>query len=641
MAANTTLPFKKVWSTIVGTTASATNVTAASETIYIPMTTSRSFRNVQLRATVHDVTVAGDLTMTSPILGINMAAAGWADTTLGNPSANSGENQTFTFAIDVTSHFNTNFGAGASQSLQVRFRATLAGTTPLFDNVTFEIIGSVDVDDSDNTQFGYVEFVCDSPTGALTATLTEVGTNQFPALNTVLGETTKTYRQIWIEVEGQTCAVGTANDAALGIQIDAGAEWNPGNVETGNASAVPYKYIYDVTGLGLDMASAHAIKLRSTNVTTAATFPHPSIKVCVFYEFSWSASSVITNMVKVPFHILPKLLTSTEGDMGVDVPIDIQEPATVTVRQSGVQLFWGNTDATTLSLKAGAQSVRTYTPVSVLYCGMLSVSQRIDSGGAQGAALTFARGRNSLYVGAYVTGSGLVVGTCGWVTLVYSSGKSSLGRRAHVRCVPKLLITPATADILHSATTSAFSFLDSDYYVVGAGFGAVLNCAGGGLYFSNSVGVKAGAGELNGAHIYNQATHVFRAESETTMINVISSINPKQWERWTSDPDTSRMALQTSRGIYIQSQVNIQASLTGWICYHGHKKSVTRNVNRSGGGTVNFNLWNQTRGELLAAGSRSGDGAYTISCFEDTDTYFVEAWEDDTHKARSGNVTPA
>lgn len=637
MAANCTLPFKVVWNTDTSSLATATRRDSASKTIYIPMTTSRSFRSVQVRVTVQDVTSAGDCTLTNPLVGIKLGAAAFSDVTLGNPAGASSDQQSWVFVRDVTSYFNSNFGSGASQTCQVGFQASLAGTSPSLNNITIEIIGSVDVDDvSDNTQFNYVEFLCDSSAGALTATLTEIGTNQFPALDTVLGEASKTIRQVWIEVEGNNGAVGTANDASLEIQVDSETAWASALNETAGGSLNYVKYIYDVTSLSLATNAAHAIKLRSTNITTAATFNHLSVKVCVFYEYSWSASSAITNMVKVPFCIGNRLDVSGSGNSGAVLDIPIQEPASITVVQSGVQLYFTAVDNTTISIGAGAQVVRTYTPATGTYGGGLSLSQRIDSGGAQGEALAFARGRNKLVVFAYASAASTYGTVGGWLTLVYKSGKSSLGRKAHVRAIPTLIFgTTAASGNSLSGSGAGFNLLDTSFYVVGMGYEVTLNTTNN-SNFHHTVSPKGGGGELGGAYIYPDTINMLRMESENAAMIYALPVSKDMWQRWSGDPKSDRLALGTSRSFYMGG-IAANASLTGWVCYHGNKKALSGVVSNSGGGTVNIRGYSESLKECIGETSRSGDGAYSIPWFDDMSADCrVTANEDGSHSTCSG-----
>lgn len=642
MAANTTKLFKKVWSTIVGTIGSGSYATAGSSTIYLPMTTSRSFRNVQIRVTAHDVTAAGNCTLTTPVIEYDLGGIGWTASTLTSPNANSGENQTWTFATDnIASYFNTNFGSGASQSINVRFKATLTGTTPLLNNITVEIIGSVDCDDADNTKHNYLEFMCDSPTGALTATLTEIGTNQFPQLNQ-LGESSVTIRQAWLEFEGSSGGVGTANDAAFEVQIDANSAFTLGNVKTANASITDFKYIYDVTSLSLSTSAAHAIKLRTTNATTAATFPCVKVKVCVFYEFSWSASSSITNMLKVPFYMFDnKGLPSAQGAVAASLDFDIQDPATFTEMQSGVELMWLAKDATTMAVGVGAQSARTYTIVDGVFCGKAQLGQRIDSGGAQGAAATFARGRNRFAIFATIGSYTSCGQAAGWMTLVYKSGKSSIGSRAHTRCIPTCIFgtSAASGSGPFTGTAALFDFLDTDYAVVSQGFETIENSA---ALTNQALGLfaKSGSGELEGAYNYQIGTHTADGDGECMHLPDVYPVNKQRWMRSSLDPDTKRMNPKSSRLLTAAPAiVQGQVMVTSWICYHGHKNTFSRNANYTAGGTVNAYLVNIDTGEIADKTSRSGDGPYSLSCFDNVSHHIAYLRENDTHKTATGYLT--
>lgn len=74
-----------------------------------------------------------------------------------------------------------------------------------------------------------------------------------------------------------------------------------------------------------------------------------------------------------------------------------------------------------------------------------------------------------------------------------------------------------------------------------------------------------------------------------------------------------------------------------YLTYHAITFTVSGTVSGSNSGTVNLGLHDATTGELLLTTSRSGDGSYSFTWYDDTADVYVAAYEDDTHVGRSAN----
>lgn len=76
-----------------------------------------------------------------------------------------------------------------------------------------------------------------------------------------------------------------------------------------------------------------------------------------------------------------------------------------------------------------------------------------------------------------------------------------------------------------------------------------------------------------------------------------------------------------------------------WVTYHSVTFTVGGDITGSNGGTVEIGLWRTSNKELALTTSRSGDGAYSFTWYDDTEDLFAEAWEDATHVGRSDTGT--
>jgi hypothetical protein len=76
-----------------------------------------------------------------------------------------------------------------------------------------------------------------------------------------------------------------------------------------------------------------------------------------------------------------------------------------------------------------------------------------------------------------------------------------------------------------------------------------------------------------------------------------------------------------------------------WITYHTITFTVSGSITGSSGGTVNIGVWRMTNEELAGTTSRSGNGSYSFTWYDNTETLFAEARESATLIGRSDNGT--
>ena len=242
--------------------ASATRYDFGVMTLYIPETASRVFRSVIIEVTCMDtVTIA--TSMTANLIGIKLGAVAFEDNSNTVTITNSGEQVKYHFMRGATSYFATNFGAAGSQTCQVG----VSFTGPTTINHTAKLTITYEFDDSGvDTRIKTVRISFDSGTGALTASLAEIGTNQVPLLDTFLPEASKVYRDMFFVIEGNEFAAGTV-DFQHACSLDAEAEVLDGLHEQGLQSSCWWRRIWKRTDMTTNVV--HAFKMRVTSVAGA------------------------------------------------------------------------------------------------------------------------------------------------------------------------------------------------------------------------------------------------------------------------------------------------------------------------------------------------------------------------------------
>jgi hypothetical protein len=113
------------------------------------------------------------------------------------------------------------------------------------------------------------------------------------------------------------------------------------------------------------------------------------------------------------------------------------------------------------------------------------------------------------------------------------------------------------------------------------------------------------------------------------------------FKRWPDDPDTERLNIETSRSYRYDNSTGQNASIGIYfqaittVTHHAITFSVAGNITDSAGGTVTIDLHRDSDGLLLGTTSRTGDGAYSLSWYDNTENVFVSAYENSTHLGRS------
>jgi hypothetical protein len=618
------------------TLATATRRDQAAITLYLPETTSRTFRSARIVVGYRDTATAAT-SLTSPLVGIKLGAAAFSDVTLGAPTGNSGESVHYIFERDVTSYFNTNFGAGASQTCQVGTQH--AG--PSVTNITIKLILTYEYDDtSATTRVKTVRIPIESTVGALTATLANVGTNQIPALDTFLPEASKTYRRIWIEAYYNEYTAGAANDAALGIAVGGQAEQLTAVHESSLASSCAGWVVFDQTAAAWSKASAQAIQARSSNITTASTFNHVGFVLYVTYEYDHSASSTIINSLMIPLGTidLPGATAATDAAQ-IEKQFYIEEPSTITLVQSGALIAYSQTAAVGPSIAFGGQTARAYTDTAQAFCGETFLTHRVDSGGAAGAGIALARGLNKWRWAIHIGTAGFSPGSFdGWLMLNYTSGKSAQGDGAHNQSVHFSMQDSQSSNTISTITAAQFIYIpETKWWRNGLGF------------YSNSCGHAASpqywflgaevlAGEGNRQDFREIGKGWFTHDGEVGWMPFMVDAQDEaagEFQRFDNDPDTERLTLEGSRRWKLALGQAGSRPLACWLTYHSITFTADGTISGSSGGTVNVACYRKSDGLKLGSTSRVGNGAYSISVYDNTETIFTEARESGVLLGRS------
>jgi hypothetical protein len=421
---------------------------------------------------------------------------------------------------------------------------------------------------------------------------------------------------------------------------------------------ISYRRI-DVLTSTLNTAAAQSIQARAGTVNARRTPCFCGVLV-VTYEYDHSASTTILNSVQIP--IMDEVGT-TGGTVTGDKSrftrqISIQEPGTITLVQSGIMASYIATSTTNTDFRVGSQASRVYvqTAASVRAGGMTHM-RRIDAGGVGGVAgLTLARGYNNLVVDWFVTGT--VPGTIptnmsAVLYLNYTSGKHPDGDGVHNHTTiwgitPYVSGWPNTNTMRRQLTSTTTPIIpETNYWLTSAGYQLIV------MPFGTATGLigmaflgEVQTGEAEEAGFRPFYSGFYQGSSEISP-SVTFARAGNDFKRWPTDPDTSRLNVETVRDYRYDN--NSSVSTTNGIIfqsykmltYHAITSSIAGTITNSGGGTVTITAHDDTNNLVIGSTTRTGNGSYSITWYDNTSNVYTEAVESSVLIGRSATGTAA
>jgi hypothetical protein len=230
----------------------------------------------------------------------------------------------------------------------------------------------------------------------------------------------------------------------------------------------------------------------------------------------------------------------------------------------------------------------------------------------------------------------LVFNLCGCWIINYVSGKASAGSGAHNKTIIYNLQTTGTIAANQESVLAANSINipETDYYI--NGLGAMFR------YMSNSTGLPScvcvQAERLTAEGGMQWETLYLDASVTDALVGIhnIYSQSRTIFKRFPSDYESTRIDVETNR----RYKSSFSPAL-GWrtfnmmLTYHSIIFTVSGTVSGSAGGTVTLRMVNNYDKKMKKETTRSGNGAYSFTWYDDTQQVWIDAYEDSTHVFRS------
>jgi len=600
-----------------------TLTTLTQRTIYLPETGTKTFRSVVAHVTFDDIITATGGSLTTKTLNLRLGAAGYTSVANANTLTNSGENASFHLVADYTSHFTTNWtGASMTCDFQLQINQS-TGTTTGMVNVCVTLEITYEYDDTVTTQVKTVMIPLNAPTGALATTAATVDT--FPALDTYLPEASKTYRDIYVVIQGNEARNTATTDHTITLSVGA-TTVTTGNYEGALASDRWFRYVFDILAAGFAGTGATANFQLSA---TIARCNHLQAYAVVTYEYDEPSSTSIMNSVMLPMETDSPMGGTTSADFqSASRELWVQEPATITTNKVAFFVHWQQAAAIAgLNMRIGTGSFVAYTDTASVLCGSNGAMIRND------AAVTLARGRNKLNFNVYRTDTAdFGFNVSGFWLVNYTSGKASAGSGAHNHTVLWGLLANGTAAAAASYTVAATApnIPEADYFIAGLGTRLVVQPTGATMPVGFIVNVERLSGE--GGHAWERGyLDIAQTDAELGAFFAYSQMRDT-FNRWPNDAETGRLPIETNRRWQVFAPLAASGAF-GWaglslmLTYHSITYTVAGTLSGSFSGTVDLKLWRYANndGQALQLSSRSGNGAYSFTWYDNTEPVFVTA----------------
>lgn len=483
-----------------------------------------------------------------------------------------------------------------------------------------------------------VRIPIESPLASLTDTLTELGTNQVPDLDDFLPEANKSYKDIFFEITANDGANATT-DFQLGMQLDSETESLTAAFEQALQTSMFRKFIWKRLGgvdADMDTTVAHAFKLRST---VTSRFALVAVVLHVTYSYLETESTTIMNSVMIP-------MGSTNGFAGgsassnrerFETKIFIEEPTTLTLKQSGVLFRLTANAGQTLTINGGAQSTRAYVfTAGTTIGGSWNCLHRLDSGGGSGSdSFTPARGENTIDVDVY--SSSFAGGLHAILYLNYTSGKATVGAEAHNKTLMfNIMQSQSCSNKTVTGAVAAF-IPEASYFLNSVGMWSQLLTAASNTTQSFRTSVLSGEGKGEGWESILHAQIYSGAEMGNMYWHGDMTWMFKRYPGDTRVYPYNYMDVESARAYQLDSLTAFWGNFNICLTYHSITRTITGTVSgyTGDGSGITVTLHRTDTGEKLGSATTSAGGDFTFTWYDNTIEVFAAAAQDDNHTGRS------
>jgi len=314
----------------------------------------------------------------------------------------------------------------------------------------------------------------------------------------------------------------------------------------------------------------------------------------------------------------------------------LQEPETITLQRAAFMLHYETFGAIAgMNARMGSNTTwQAYSSVSSVVCGGCGFMIRDDG------AITLSRGKNTLNVSIYNTDT-IDCGwnVCGWWMLNYTSGVAPEGPGSHNHTVVYNLfsVDDVAGSRLRISDSVAMTIPETNHFKNSIGVNYVYTLYGGTQPQGLHVGCEKFASE--GGNEWMQVYETLGGTDPENGVRQAWATSRDLFYRFkagsTVDAGADRVDPQVARR---WRTLNSSASIDHldlYLTYHTISYNANGTISGSSGGTVDLSLVRDDDGDRLMETSRTGNGTYNFTWFDNTANVYVTAYESDTLIGRS------
>lgn len=546
--------------------------------------------------------------------------------------ADTGESMSVVSCVDVTTQLNSEF-TGSSISIDLVNCSLFdyeASATSLISNGHMELGFSYEFDATSQTVFTKtVRYPLQTPTALTTTSYATVGT--LPAWDTFLPESNKNIRNIVIKVEGAS-QNNTSSAHALQYRFDGGADNNFGNVTSQGSSQYGVFGAIDISSLTTN--ATHTFDIKTSNAS--ARFHPLAFTVYVTYDFDASASSRVLNSVILT--LLPnqdQILSTALYPLKLKEYIRIQEPGTISLRQSAVKALINDQSSLKFRCKVGSGTAVDYAAAAVSMNGEPQFFNTVFTS----SDVTIGRGNNEIIteIDSGNTNSYTRI-TNYQIILNYESDIDSGGVTRHNNTIYKYFngafeaISSTSSRIVD---TSFATIPESSYYLNDVAFEILLRSSSsenGGITVFSASSDSVGLGEI--AYFHYAGFNFAERGIKIFACPVIHSFKnyPEQPIPPYDLPNIKYFDIETERRFGFFNAASGHRDIWSYYTYHTINKTLTGTISGySGDGSgiaVSIRCASNNGIEVAAATTTIG-GNFSFICYDDTEVLYAVAERDD------------
>jgi hypothetical protein len=458
------------WETNQTVVSSSNYFITSTKQIEIPETGSRTFLSVVGEFSVRDAvtTAIGGFTyFVSCSIDGNLTGK-----TLSGAITITGDHQHGLYRNTFTSHFNQYF-TGSSHNI---FSGWRSSWTQPYSLHTYKLYITYQYEDTFlQTAIKTVRLPIDTifdtlvSTSARTFGPTLPSSYNIPALDSFLPESTKNYKNIWLEYWAND-ASGATTDINLFTQIDSGSESTRGRVEQALITDTSYFDIQEISGT-IDTSTTHTLKARSS---VDNRFSHVTPTLCVTYTYRDDQTTQVLNSLMFPFSM--ETYTSAPfyngNDIGGNLSFLVPEANISNLYHSALVFTeLGPTSSLERNFYVNNQLVARSTIAKRMpvHSGATKYHVRFDDLAATSSGYTLRRGFNKIPIKTTISGDGGFTPVSGYAILNYSSSKLTTPQETLIFSNEQYITNNPTVQLnLYAVTSSIYGgihdSLTSSYY---------------------------------------------------------------------------------------------------------------------------------------------------------------------------------